>query len=214
MTAWAPWAVLLPAGASLALAVLYGIFGRVLDRPMRLFTKVGAVALIAFACLQAGGSGMVIAALLLSAIGDGALVFPGRAAFLCGLVAFLLAHLGFSVAILSMFEGAVSLPAVLIILMLGLGALALLRGVWDGARGIRTPAVAYAFVIFLMVSLAVASGSPMLIAGALLFYASDAVLALETFRLSPDAPIRRITRNFVWWTYYPAQVLLACSLSR
>jgi uncharacterized membrane protein YhhN len=48
--------------------------------------------------------------------------------------------------------------------------------------------------------------------GALLFLASDFVLAAELFRLAPDAPVRRITAPVVWWTYAAAQIGIVTGL--
>jgi uncharacterized membrane protein YhhN len=44
--------------------------------------------------------------------------------------------------------------------------------------------------------------------GAISFLTSDFVLSAELFRLSPDAPVRRLTVPVVWWTYAAAQVLI------
>jgi uncharacterized membrane protein YhhN len=51
------------------------------------------------------------------------------------------------------------------------------------------------------------AGWPAMI-GALLFLTSDFALAAELFRLSPNAPVRRITAPVVWWTYVAAQALI------
>lgn len=45
--------------------------------------------------------------------------------------------------------------------------------------------------------------------GALLFLISDGVLSAELFRMTPDAPARRITGPVVWWSYAGAQLLIA-----
>ncbi len=200
---------------SVALALVYSLLGRSAPLPQRLVSKGGSILLLALLSAMEGGSGVLIAALLFSALGDIALVFAGRRAFLAGLFAFFLAHLAFAAAIAGRWPPALSDAAlwqVALLVVLGLAALGLLRAVWAGARGMRPPAAAYAGVIFLMVSLAVLAGMPVLIAGALLFFASDAVLSLETFRIASEAPIRRWTKPFVWWTYYMAQVFLASAL--
>lgn len=200
---------------SLLLATLYASMDRGLFWAQRLVPKAGSVLLVALAVALEQGSPVLVLALVLSAIGDGALVFPGRPAFLAGLVAFLLAHLAFALCMI-LAPGWHAQPVLLwqwalIILPVG-GAVALLAAVWDGARGMRAPATAYAAVILFMVTCAVLSARLPMIAGALLFFASDAVLALETFRIGKDAPVRRFTKPFVWWSYYAAQLLLAYAL--
>ncbi len=200
---------------SIGLAGLYGVLGRGSRTEIRFAAKTGAVLLVALASYQAGGAALLVAALLLSAVGDGALVFPGKVAFLAGLSAFLLAHLAFAGCIAG---SAAYLPSGIdpwqfaLVTILCVLAVMLVASVWRGAEGMRIPAGLYATAILLMVSLAVIAGKPLLIAGALLFYASDAVLALETFRIAADAPVRRMSEPFVWWTYYAAQLLLATAL--
>jgi uncharacterized membrane protein YhhN len=50
--------------------------------------------------------------------------------------------------------------------------------------------------------------------GALLFLISDGVLSAELFRLSPEAPARKITGPVVWWTYAAAQLLIVWGVAR
>lgn len=209
-------AVVIPILAlSLLLAVAYTFMDRTGPWVYRLPAKAGSVLLISLAAARMEGSTGLIVALLLSAAGDGALVFPGRIPFLAGLVAFLLAHLVFAFCMVTApgfdIQSAAGWQWGLVIL-LGLFAVLLVAAIWDGAKGMRMPALAYAGVILGMTSCAVLTGQAILIAGVLLFFASDAVLALETFRIDRAASIRRLTAPFVWWTYYAAQLLLSYGL--
>jgi uncharacterized membrane protein YhhN len=49
--------------------------------------------------------------------------------------------------------------------------------------------------------------------GVVLFLISDLVLSAELFRLPEDAPVRRLTRPVVWWTYAGAQVLIGIGVA-
>lgn len=209
-------AVVIPILAlSLLLAIAYAFLGRTGNWAYRLPAKAGSVLLIAVAAAQEQASAGLVLALVLSAAGDGALVFPGRFAFLAGLVAFLLAHIVFAFCMVTAPGWDIQAAAGWqwgFVGLLGLLAVGLVALIWEGARGMRLPALAYAAVILAMASGAVLAGQPFLLAGALFFFASDAVLALETFRIGKTARIRRLTAPFVWWSYYLAQLLLAYGL--
>ncbi len=153
----------------------------------------------------------VDAGIALSIAGDVALIWSGPRAFLIGLAAFLLAHLAYVIA----FAGvAVWSPHVLVVAAVALTATALvLRAIWSGAAGMHGPTVAYGAVISAMViaaSATVGDGSfapgPLAFGGAVLFYASDASLALNRFR----RPIPHIA----FWTlgvYWLGQIGIALS---
>jgi len=124
--------------------------------------------------------------IVLSIVGDTALLSQGQGAFIVGLAAFLLAHLAYVVA----FAGvAVWSPHVAVVGVLALVATAfILRAIWGGTAGLRGPTCAYGLVISAMVTAASATrggplaAAPLAFGGALLFYASDASLALNRFR--------------------------------
>ncbi|MBB4065133.1 lysoplasmalogenase [Gellertiella hungarica] len=201
--------------ASLGLAALYGIIGRRGPWQVRLPVKAGSVLLLAaLSALNETGS-LVVAALAFSALGDAALVFRTRGPFLAGLAAFLVAHLLYGWELWSGWDRA--LPQVwqwgagLTVLLVVLGMLA---AVWNGARGMRVPAVAYGIAILSMALAAILSGNGGILVGAVLFVASDAVLSLETFRIPEDSYLRRYTAPIIWWTYYGAQLLLSLAFAR
>ncbi len=124
--------------------------------------------------------------IVLSVIGDAALLWPGNRAFIVGLAAFLLAHVSYVVA----FVGAAvwsAHVAVVALVMLPV-TVALLRAIWAGAAGMHAPVVVYGLVISAMVVSASATlGGPLGLApaaaiGAPLFYVSDASLAINRFK--------------------------------
>ena len=139
--------------------------------------------------------------ILLSLVGDVALLFRSKNAFLVGLVFFLGAHISYTVAFISAAGGLgaaggwVSSPRVIVAAVVLAAATSLLvRALWRGAAGLRGPVVGYAAAISAMVLSAVAAagaaassaGGPspgtLALVGALLFYVSDASLALDRFR--------------------------------
>lgn len=200
--------------ASVGLATVY-LFG--LPRSVglaRVAVKAGSVLLLALAAVLSGAPHLLVLALVLSALGDAFLVYPGKPAFLCGLVSFLAAHLVYAALFwpasgLGMLLGEGQGLRLSLAILMGIGGAGVVALVWPGASAasMQGPALVYAGAILLMSITAVASGNPLLIPGALMFYASDTVLALEKFRIPAEAPIRRLSAPFVWVTYYLAQLM-------
>jgi uncharacterized membrane protein YhhN len=153
----------------------------------------------------------VLAALVLSWFGDVLLIPKGaKRAFLLGLIAFLLGHVGFVVAFIV--RGA-SWPAVAVSSALLLVPAALV-GRYFASRApqtLRAPVVAYISVISVMVALAVGTSAvafdPKIAVAAPLFYASDVFVARQRF-LGPN----RWNRVLGLPLYYTAQVLFALSI--
>jgi uncharacterized membrane protein YhhN len=129
---------------------------------------------------------LVAVGIVLSAVGDVALLGEGDRAFLVGLGAFLLAHVSYVIAFLGV---AVFSPrVVLVALAAATSTTFILRAIWKGAAGLHGPTIAYGVVISAMVVSASATvGGPLrwggaAAVGAVLFYASDTSLALNRFR--------------------------------
>lgn len=158
----------------------------------------------------APGREWVAAGLLLSCLGDVLLALP-RERFLGGLVAFLLAHLGYARAFFLRGPPAAFTPWLtggLLAYMLGVLALVL-----PGTGRLRRPVLAYVSVIATMVWLSgqahVCHPSPDTLAGfagAVLFMISDSFLAIDRFHR--PLPARK---ELVMGTYYAAQALIAWS---
>lgn len=154
---------------------------------------------------------LMLAAFVLSWIGDVLLLAKATSLFLAGLAAFLLAHLAFAAAFLS-----VPLPwrlTTFVFVLLTLVALIVVRWLWPHLkRQMRFPVSAYIIAIVAMVTLAIGAASafdvPMLGIGAVLFFASDLLVARNRF----------IKRSFVNRAvglplYYAAQFSLASLLA-
>jgi uncharacterized membrane protein YhhN len=124
--------------------------------------------------------------IVLSVVGDTALLWSSNRAFIVGLAAFLLAHISYVVA----FAGvAVWSPHVAVVaVVMAIVTTLLLRAIWPGAAGLHVPVVLYGTVITTMVVTASATlGGPLALApaaalGAPIFYVSDSSLALNKFR--------------------------------
>ena len=167
---------------------------------------------------------LILLGLVFSLTGDVLLIPPDQPkAFLAGLVAFLLAHLLYIAAFVHLqtsFLKSASVPAeVVAALALALVAAVVYSYLRPGLGRMRLPVIAYMVVISVMVHRALAiawvhSGpmtQPTLIgAGALLFYLSDAILAVNKFRFGGELRHYKLLNLS---TYYAGQLLIALSAS-
>jgi uncharacterized membrane protein YhhN len=155
----------------------------------------------------------IVTGLLLSAVGDVALISRERSAFLGGLVAFLLGHVAYVAAFVA--RGAASTPdpvATALIAATGIGIFLYLR---PHVGRMLVPVVAYMLVISVMLAAAWAvasaepaeSGRPLVLA-ALLFYLSDITVARDRFVTGPRFANRLVGLPL----YYSAQFLFAFSV--
>ena len=166
--------------------------------------KTGSVAALAVLGAALGAPALVIAGLALGAAGDFCLSRPGERAFLAGMAAFALGHLAYFLWFLRLGAGAPPLAATLGVALLGGGVL---RWIAPRAGALRAPVSAYVGVILAMALAALGlPDHPLATAGALVFMASDLVLALELFVFGPD--LRRPAAYLVWALYWPAQALI------
>ena len=144
---------------------------------------------------------LVGAGIVLSVIGDVALLGEGNRAFLVGLAAFLLAHVAYVIAFIGV--AAFSPVVALVALVVVASTTIMLRTIWKGAAGLHGPTIAYGAVISAMVVSASATvGGPLrwggaAAVGAVLFYASDASLALNRFRR--PFPHHAIATMGIYW---------------
>ena len=155
--------------------------------------------------------GCVVIGLVLGVVGDIALLY--KRGFLVGLVAFLLGHLAYAVAVGYLVPPGLWLDHAGWLaagpLVIGLGILAAL---WRTLDTLAVPVIAYVAVIVTMVIAATAATRAQLApttfaVGAALFFASDIAVARDKFVASTFA-------NKLWGlpAYYAAQLLIAWSL--
>lgn len=206
-----PLALVALAG-SLAATLAYGLVWNARPEGLaRTAVKTAAVGCLALCALMAGGPVWLVAGLALGAAGDAALAGSGQRRFLAGLVAFALGHLAYVPMLAGLMEaGSVGDP-VRWGLWAGLAgaAMVLVMMLWRSLGPMRAAVCLYALIILLMGRLALAlplePWALVVTAGALAFIVSDAILAVELFRLAQDAPARRWTRHGVWWLYAGGQ---------
>lgn len=145
-----------------------------------------------------------VAALALSLLGDVFLMLP-RDAFVPGLASFLLAHLAY-IAGLRLEAGGLDPVALLVVV----AVVPIARRVLAAApRRLLVPVAAYMVVITAMGAYAVSTGDWRAAVGAILFMASDSVIAWDRF----VQPVR-YRSLVVMSTYHWAQALLVLSLLR
>ncbi|MCX7893334.1 MAG: lysoplasmalogenase [Burkholderiales bacterium] len=180
------------------------------------FKPLTTALILAIACLPAGEVApryqwAIVTGLALSLAGDVFLMLP-RDRFVAGLAAFLAAHIAYIVA----FAGGVPFgTAPLALVALAAVAAVILRILWPGLGRLKAPVVAYVAVIVVMTwiaaarALAVGTGAALhAAAGALLFLASDALLALNRF-----GHAFRAGRALSLSTYFAGQWLIALSVA-
>lgn len=195
-------------------AALFYLFA--LDQPeswKRSAVKTLAVASLAVVAVDRSAPLLLVAALGLSAVGDLFLSREGERPFLAGLASFLAAHVAYVSLFYGIGEGvgAALEPwrAAVGVAILAL-TFAMLRVLMPRLEAVmRLPVVAYAAAILLMGLAALTTQNPAVMAGALLFMASDSLLAWEKFAEPDGSDRRKPMRVAVWVLYFAAQVLIA-----
>lgn len=154
------------------------------------------------ASAQGAAAWLVVAGLCLSLVADVLI----ESSFLGGLATFLAAH----VAYIAAFLARTSEPRPLLILPFLAWGVAVAARLWPGLGPMRVPVIVYALVICTMMWRAAATlglpGGGAALAGALLFAASDTLLALDRFH----RPIGG-ARSAIMALYWAGQLLIALS---
>jgi uncharacterized membrane protein YhhN len=191
------------------------LWGEWKDRPgFRMIGKPVAsvgflVAAIGFGALGSRYGNIVLAGLVLGAVGDVCLLGSGRKAFLAGLVSFLLGHVAYVIAFgtLPMSLPQAFLAAAVLAVVMGLIA----RWVFPHAPDMRVPIGIYMVVIATMCVFAIAAGSAgapwMIPVGAIMFTASDIAVVRDRF-VNPGF----VNRLWGLPLYYAAQLIIAWSI--
>lgn len=180
-----------------------------------LFKPFTSALFLAAAWLQGPQSSydwLVFAGLVLSVIGDVALIPSSRRWFLVGLAAFLLGHIGYTVAFYTRAEPSLPPAALVAILATSLAVYLYLR---PRLGSMRLPVIAYIAVITMMMvaawSVAFATGleaGGVIALAATLFYASDFTVARDRFMPGAGFGNRLVGLPL----YYAAQFLFAFSI--
>ena len=198
---------------SIAAAAIYALAMELSPRLARSAAKTLAVALLSALALMQGGPMLLVAALALSAVGDAFLSRDGEKAFLGGLASFLAAHIVY-VALFLETGGRIGLLAAepwrgAIALAMAAFGIGMLAALWRRVGPtLRVPIAVYVAAILAMAISALTTTNPWVIGGAVLFMASDGLLAAERFLLTAISPHRLWTRYAVWVFYYAAQLAI------
>ncbi|UVK40271.1 lysoplasmalogenase [Mesorhizobium sp. AR10] len=196
---------------SLVAAVIYAFTLDMRPTLARSVVKTLAVAMLGVLALLQGGLWLLVVALVLSAIGDAFLSRDGDKAFLGGLASFLAAHFAYVALFLRSRGGAGLLGAeswrgAIAVAMVVFG-LVMLFALWRRVGpGLRVPVSVYVAAILAMGISALTTSNLWVIGGAVLFMASDGLLATEKFLMPAISPHRAWVRHAVWTLYYAAQL--------
>ncbi|WP_136620363.1 MULTISPECIES: lysoplasmalogenase [Mesorhizobium] len=196
---------------SLAAAVIYTFTLGMPPTLARSAAKTLTVAMLAVLAALQGGPLLLVAALALSAVGDAFLSRDGEKAFLGGLASFLVAHIVYVVLFLRSGGGLELLGTEswrgAIALAMAVFAIVMLAALWRRVGpGLRIPITVYIVAILVMGISALTTSSVWIVGGAVLFMASDGLLATEKFLVAAISPHRAWMRFAVWALYYAAQL--------
>lgn len=179
----------------------------------RTAAKTLSILLLAVLTAIEGGPLLLVAALVASAAGDAFLAQDGERAFMGGLASFLLAHIiyvalfattGGGLEILSVQPWRLALPAIATLAALALAV----RLLPAAGPALRAPVAVYIAAIVAMMWASATVPAPIVMLGAALFLASDAILAIEKFLLAPASLHRAWSAPAVWILYWTAQATI------
>ncbi|MEO5755951.1 MAG: lysoplasmalogenase [Mesorhizobium sp.] len=198
---------------SVVAAVIYAFTLGMQPTLARSAAKTLAVAMLGVLAQMQGGPLLLVGALALSAIGDAFLSRDGEKAFLGGLASFLLAHVVYVALFLRSGGGVALLGAEswrgAIALVMIVFAVVMLVALWRRVGpDLRVPIAVYIAAILAMGISALTVSNVLVIGGALLFMASDGLLATEKFLMAAISPHRAWMRLAVWVMYYAAQLAI------
>jgi uncharacterized membrane protein YhhN len=198
---------------SLVAAVIYAFTLNMQATLARSAAKTLAVAMLGVLAALQGGPLLLVAALAVSAIGDAFLSRDGEKAFLGGLASFLVAHIVYVALFLRSGGGAGVLGVEswrgATALAMAVFAVVMLAALWRRVGpGLRIPIAVYIAEILAMGTSALTTSSLSLIGGAILFMASDGLLATEKFLVAAISAHRAWMRFAIWALYYAAQLAI------
>ena len=180
------------------------------EGPARAVLKVSGVAILAAIAFATGGPWLLWAALLASAIGDAFLAGKPERWLLPGMAAFFLAHVFYVILFWQMGQGGAGWPVKVAQAALVLGGAAYIFWLSPSLGKMRLPVIAYGAVILMMgaAALDLPIANWLVALGALMFIASDALLANELFRRPPGEAARKLPSIALWFLYFFGQAAI------
>ncbi|MFN4023306.1 MAG: lysoplasmalogenase [Hyphomonas sp.] len=200
-----------PLSLAALLALAYGFtLSRAPPSPAKLLLKISGMVILTGVAAWAGAPWLMVAGLAASTLGDAFLAGRQERWLIPGMAAFFTAHVFY--VVLFWLSGQVSGDALnygarAILVLAGAGYLAWLS---PSLGPMRWPVFAYGAVILLMGAAAIAlpPGFGLVLIGALMFIASDAILANELFRRPAGEPARFAPSIALWNLYFFGQMLI------
>lgn len=205
---------------ALVFAIAYLIAPKRSNMVLRAAIKTVPVALLAAIATIEQLPALLVAALVLCALGDLLLAFARPPdddtdldiAFLAGLLAFLVGHLLYVALFAQTSFGTPGLAVWPVAAMMVVVALFVGGRLFGSAGSLRYPVAAYVLAILTMGLASLTTGSWLLVLGAALFMASDAILGTERFVLAADDKrISTITGPAIWVLYIAAQFTIVAA---
>lgn len=206
MTLW------LPLGLAGLLAIAYGFtLSRSAAGLAKLLLKISGMVILTGCAIWAGAPWMLIAGLAACTLGDAFLAGKTERWLIPGMAAFFTGHVFYVALFWSAGQVSGDLLNYLargVLVLAGAGYVVWLSPSLGQMRG---PVIAYAAVILVMGAAAIAlpPGYGIVLVGALMFIASDAILANELFRRPPGEMARWWPSISLWNLYFFGQMLIA-----
>ncbi|KAK3988938.1 YhhN-like protein [Cladorrhinum sp. PSN332] len=219
--------------ASVASAIIYQVLVRSQPSWPRAIVKTASTALLSATAYLHSGPPLLVGALALGSVGDAFLAWDDDNSFLFGLASFLVAHILYIVLFFQTDIAAGDLSTKFYLLLTHsqartwvAGALAgtvpgMIKQLWPKVgRDLRVPVVVYSLTIYVMANLALTVESDKVVVGAVMFTASDSILAAGKFlvpfaveeekKKKPEyGTLRAVMAHAVWVLYYGGQLLIA-----
>lgn len=205
MTLWPPLA------AAACLAILYGFtLSRSPPGPAKLLLKISGMVILTGVALWAGAPLLLVAGLAACTVGDAFLAGKPERWLLPGMAAFFLSHVFYVALFWSTGQVSGELLNYLargVLVFAGAGYVFWLS---PSLGPMRLPVLAYSAVILVMGAAAIAlpPGYGLVLLGALMFIASDAILANELFIRPPGESPRWLPSVSLWNLYFFGQLLI------
>ncbi|WP_213270681.1 lysoplasmalogenase family protein [Hyphomonas sp.] len=206
MTLW------LPLGIAGLLAVVYGFtLSRSPPSPAKLLLKISGMVILTVAAAWAGAPPLLVAGLAACTLGDAFLAGRTERWLIPGMAAFFIGHVFYVGLFWSAGQVSGDLMNYLargVLVFAGAGYVFWLS---PSLGPLRLPVLAYAAVILVMGAGAIAlpPGFGLVLIGALMFIASDAILANELFRRPTGETPRWLASISLWNLYFFGQMLIA-----
>ncbi len=200
---------------TLAVAVMDWVAVHLKNKPLEYIAKpltmvVLIAAVLAMNPASTAARVFFVVALVFSMIGDIFLMLPNREKwFVFGLGSFLLGHLAYipGLALLGLSIPELGIGLLVVAVAVGLIGMRIVAGVRQREPKLVIPVTVYMSVISLMVATAIGTGRIVAIAGAALFFCSDALIAWNGFIKE-----HRWAKVAIMVTYHLGQIGLALAL--